>query len=251
MFAGEEEDSDLSNNFIVQTCQKFIPVTCIVYFVAQDPHLLSFFLDISANYDGNRFITIQDGVWKATPLLLTVAVIELSDIAFTVVYTFKELEDFVVSISIPAVFGVTRDPFIVFTPNLFAILGLDLFIIELFNIGPDFWLDSNLNLYVMANLILIRLFLPKSLTKQGLSHSSSSLFLSFFLSDLTITHTPIIGTKSPLTSAKAPPPSVTPSTAARSPIATPSSSLSLKPKTIDEIPTPSSCPRLEAYPSNG
>ncbi|XP_047151163.1 thylakoid membrane protein TERC, chloroplastic-like, partial [Vigna umbellata] len=48
---------------------------------------------------------------QATPLLLTVAVIELSDIAFAVD-------------SIPAVFGVTRDPFIVFTSNLFAILGL-------------------------------------------------------------------------------------------------------------------------------
>ncbi|KAL0648090.1 hypothetical protein Bca4012_046381 [Brassica carinata] len=49
--------------------------------------------------------------FKATPLLLTVAVIELSDIAFAVD-------------SIPAVFGVTRDPFIVLTSNLFAILGL-------------------------------------------------------------------------------------------------------------------------------
>lgn len=91
LFAGEEEDTDLSDNFLVKTCQRFIPVT--------------------SNYDGDRFITIQEGVWKATPLLLTVAVIELSDIAFAVD-------------SIPAVFGVTRDPFIVFTSNLFAILGL-------------------------------------------------------------------------------------------------------------------------------
>ncbi|XP_042510454.1 thylakoid membrane protein TERC, chloroplastic isoform X2 [Macadamia integrifolia] len=91
LFTGEEEENDLSNNFIVKTCQKFIPVT--------------------SDYDGDRFITIQDGVWKATPLLLTVAVIELSDIAFAVD-------------SIPAVFGVTRDPFIVVSSNLFAILGL-------------------------------------------------------------------------------------------------------------------------------
>ncbi|KZV35071.1 hypothetical protein F511_04376 [Dorcoceras hygrometricum] len=91
LFAKEDEDTDLSNNFIVKTCQRFIPVT--------------------SDYDGNRFITIQDGIWKATPLLLTVAVIELSDIAFAVD-------------SIPAVFGVTRDPFIVYTSNLFAILGL-------------------------------------------------------------------------------------------------------------------------------
>ncbi|KAH0468953.1 hypothetical protein IEQ34_002185 [Dendrobium chrysotoxum] len=88
LFFAEEEDTDLADNFIVRTCQKFIPVT--------------------AHYDGDRFITIEDGVWKATPLLLTVAVIELSDIAFAVD-------------SIPAVFGVTRDPFIVFSSNLFAI----------------------------------------------------------------------------------------------------------------------------------
>ncbi|XP_059296567.1 thylakoid membrane protein TERC, chloroplastic [Lycium ferocissimum] len=91
LFTAEEDDDDLSDNFIVKTCQKFIPIT--------------------SEYDGDRFITLQDGVWKATPLLLTVAVIELSDIAFAVD-------------SIPAVFGVTRDPFIVFTSNLFAILGL-------------------------------------------------------------------------------------------------------------------------------
>ncbi|XP_038883780.1 thylakoid membrane protein TERC, chloroplastic isoform X1 [Benincasa hispida] len=92
LFASEEEDDgDLSDNFVVKTCQKLIPVT--------------------ANYDGNRFFTLQEGVKKATPLLLTVAVIELSDIAFAVD-------------SIPAVFGVTRDPFIVFTSNFFAILGL-------------------------------------------------------------------------------------------------------------------------------
>uniref|UniRef100_A0A1D1ZIB7 Putative membrane protein STKORF319 n=2 Tax=Anthurium amnicola TaxID=1678845 RepID=A0A1D1ZIB7_9ARAE len=91
LFVAEEEETDLSNNFIVKTCQKFIPIT--------------------SYYDSDRFITIQDGIQKATPLLLTLAVIELSDIAFAVD-------------SIPAVFGVTRDPFIVFTSNIFAILGL-------------------------------------------------------------------------------------------------------------------------------
>ncbi|CAN6865498.1 unnamed protein product [Brassica oleracea] len=91
LFSSEEDDTDLSDNFIVKTCQRFIPVT--------------------SSYDGNKFFTKHDGIWKATPLLLTVAVIELSDIAFAVD-------------SIPAVFGVTRDPFIVLTSNLFAILGL-------------------------------------------------------------------------------------------------------------------------------
>ncbi|GJN36238.1 hypothetical protein PR202_gb25080 [Eleusine coracana subsp. coracana] len=91
LFAEEEEESDLSDNFIVKTCQKFIPVTDY--------------------YDGDRFITNQDGLWKATPLLLTLAVIELSDIAFAVD-------------SIPAVFGVTRDPLIILSSNIFAIAGL-------------------------------------------------------------------------------------------------------------------------------
>ncbi|MQL91931.1 hypothetical protein Taro_024548 [Colocasia esculenta] len=91
LFVAEEEETDLSNNFIVKTCQKFIPIT--------------------SYYDGDRFLTNQDGVQKATPLLLTLAVIELSDIAFAID-------------SIPAVFGVTRDPFVVFTSNMFAILGL-------------------------------------------------------------------------------------------------------------------------------
>ncbi|KAL6865389.1 hypothetical protein ACP4OV_016540 [Aristida adscensionis] len=91
LFAEEEEESDLSNNFIVKTCQKFIPVTDY--------------------YDDDRFITNQDGLWKATPLLLTLAVIELSDIAFAID-------------SIPAVFGVTRDPLIILSSNIFAISGL-------------------------------------------------------------------------------------------------------------------------------
>jgi TerC family integral membrane protein len=92
LFTGsDDEEEDLSNNFIVKTCKNFIPVT--------------------SSYDGDRFITLSDGVRKATPLLLTVAVVELSDIAFAVD-------------SIPAVFGVTRDPFTVFSSNMFAILGL-------------------------------------------------------------------------------------------------------------------------------
>ncbi|PKA48155.1 hypothetical protein AXF42_Ash021089 [Apostasia shenzhenica] len=91
LFSADGEETDLSDNFIVRTCQKFIPVT--------------------AYYDGDRFLTSEDGVWKATPLLLTIAVIELSDIAFAID-------------SIPAVFGVTRDPFIVFSSNIFAISGL-------------------------------------------------------------------------------------------------------------------------------
>ncbi|MCO5581708.1 hypothetical protein L7F22_035597 [Adiantum nelumboides] len=87
----DNDDEDLSENFIVNICKRFIPVT--------------------EKYDGNKFFTSSGGSLKATPLFLTLAVIELSDIAFAVD-------------SIPAVFGVTRDPFIVFSSNIFTICGL-------------------------------------------------------------------------------------------------------------------------------
>lgn len=63
-------------------------------------------------YDGeNFFTTLKDGTRAATPLLLVLLVIELSDVIFAVD-------------SIPAVFGVTLDPFIVYSSNIFAILSL-------------------------------------------------------------------------------------------------------------------------------
>ncbi len=66
---------------------------------------------ITEGYEGKNFWVSRKGLLFATPLLLVLVVIEASDILFAVD-------------SIPAVFGVTRDPFIAFTSNIFAILGL-------------------------------------------------------------------------------------------------------------------------------
>src|SRR5882724_7441233 len=66
---------------------------------------------VTPDYDGARFVVKRDGLWYATPLLMVLVVIETSDVVFAVD-------------SIPAVFGVTRDVFIVYTSNIFAILGL-------------------------------------------------------------------------------------------------------------------------------
>ncbi len=60
---------------------------------------------------GGRFFAREGGKWHATPLLMTLVAVEITDVVFAVD-------------SIPAVFAVTRDPFIVFTSNVFAILGL-------------------------------------------------------------------------------------------------------------------------------
>lgn len=66
---------------------------------------------VSDNYDGAKFFTIQNGIKMATPLLVVVAVIEFTDILFAVD-------------SIPAIFAISKDPFILYTSNIFAILGL-------------------------------------------------------------------------------------------------------------------------------
>jgi tellurite resistance protein TerC len=64
-----------------------------------------------SEYEGNKFIVRRNGRRYATPLLAVLVTVEAADVMFAVD-------------SIPAIFAVTRDPFIVFTSNIFAILGL-------------------------------------------------------------------------------------------------------------------------------
>lgn len=83
----DDDEEDLSENSVVQLAQKFVKTT--------------------DEYDGDHFF--KNGV--ATPLFLVLVCVELSDIVFAID-------------SVPAVFGVTEDPLIVFASNMFAILGL-------------------------------------------------------------------------------------------------------------------------------
>jgi len=73
--------------------------------------LIKSFWKVSDNYDGDKFFTVQNGIKMATPLLVVVAVIEFTDVLFAVD-------------SIPAIFAISNDPFILYTSNIFAILGL-------------------------------------------------------------------------------------------------------------------------------
>jgi tellurite resistance protein TerC len=68
-------------------------------------------IPMTADYEGGKFFTRRDGRRYATPLLLALLAVEITDVIFAVD-------------SIPAIFAVTTDPFIVFTSNIFAILGL-------------------------------------------------------------------------------------------------------------------------------
>ena len=92
MFSGNnDQQSNPSNNVIVKWFKKLYPVT--------------------EGMRDDKFFVIENGKRFATPLFITLIVIETTDVAFAVD-------------SIPAVFSVSRDPFIVLTSNIFAILGL-------------------------------------------------------------------------------------------------------------------------------
>jgi tellurite resistance protein TerC len=73
--------------------------------------LLRRVLPVSKNYDGENFWTVENGKKIATPLFMVICLIALTDVIFAVD-------------SIPAIFAITSDPFIVLTSNVFAILGL-------------------------------------------------------------------------------------------------------------------------------
>ena len=73
--------------------------------------LLRRFLPVSRNFDGEKFFTVENGKKIGTPLLLVIVLVGLTDVIFAVD-------------SIPAIFAITTDPFIVLTSNIFAILGL-------------------------------------------------------------------------------------------------------------------------------
>jgi tellurite resistance protein TerC len=92
MLTQKEERVDLERNPVVRLARRLIP--------------------LSPSYDGTRFFTrTATGKIVATPLLLVVLVVEWSDLVFAID-------------SIPAIFAVTRDPFLVYSSNVFAILGL-------------------------------------------------------------------------------------------------------------------------------
>jgi tellurite resistance protein TerC len=68
-------------------------------------------MPVTRRYQGDRFFIRRRGIWAATPLFIVLLTVELTDLVFAVD-------------SIPAIFAVTTDPFIVYTSNVFAILGL-------------------------------------------------------------------------------------------------------------------------------
>ncbi len=85
------KEKDITDNPVLKLARKLLPV--------------------SDSYEGDKFLLRRGGQWVATPLFLVLLLVETSDLIFAVD-------------SIPAIFAITTDPFIVYTSNVFAILGL-------------------------------------------------------------------------------------------------------------------------------
>jgi tellurite resistance protein TerC len=92
MALAKDEEIDVERSWVARTARKFYP--------------------LAPTFDGRRFFTtLPDGRRAMTPLMLVLVLVESTDVLFAVD-------------SIPAVFAVTQDPFLVFTSNVFAVLGL-------------------------------------------------------------------------------------------------------------------------------
>jgi tellurite resistance protein TerC len=91
LMLGADEENDPSRNIVLKFCRRFLPLT--------------------DTYEGGNFITRRRGKLFFTPLFVVLLVVETTDILFAVD-------------SIPAILAITRDSFIVYTSNVFAILGL-------------------------------------------------------------------------------------------------------------------------------
>lgn len=85
------DDADLENNKIIAWTKRVLPC--------------------SPQMDGDKFFTKINNKWHVTPMFITLVFVEFSDVVFAID-------------SIPAIIGITDDPFLVFSSNVFAILGL-------------------------------------------------------------------------------------------------------------------------------
>src|SRR5690606_32379680 len=113
---------------------------------------------VSSEYDGQKFFTVKNGVRMATPLLLVLVVIEFTDLLFAVD-------------SIPAIFAVTTDGFIVFTASIMAVLGLRSMYFLLAHVVHRFvYLKTGLALilvYIGIKMLLLDVFHIPSLVSLG------------------------------------------------------------------------------------
>ncbi len=123
-------------------------------------------LPFSDSYDGDKFTTRTRTKRLATPLLLVLLVVEWTDLVFAID-------------SIPAIFAVTRDPFIVYSSNVFAILGLRALFFLLAGMLDRFF-------YLQAGVGLILTFVGAKMVLSGVVHLPTLLSLGVIIGILAV-----------------------------------------------------------------
>ncbi len=126
MFSTQDQDIDPENRFVVKSVTRYVPIV--------------------RHYERRKFFTVVDGKTVGTLLLLVLIVVEFTDLIFALD-------------SIPAIFGVTTDRFIVYTSNVFAILGLRTFYFLLAGVIDRFhYLKYGLG--IVLSFIGVKMLLP-------------------------------------------------------------------------------------------
>ncbi len=140
MFRAGEEEIEVEKTLVVRLARKFYPVT--------------------TQYHGSQFFVDINGVRHVTPLLLTILLVEATDVMFALD-------------SIPAVIGLTQESFIVFTSNIFAILGLRSLYFALAGLMDKFR-------YLKTALVVLLAFIGVKMIMQasGLGHIPIGISLS-------------------------------------------------------------------------
>jgi len=143
MYAQKDQELvDLEGNLVVRLARRVLP--------------------IDKAYDGSKFFTrTVDGKLLATPLLLVVLVVEWSDLVFAID-------------SIPAIFAITRDPFLVYSSNIFAILGLRAMFFVLAGMLDKF-------VYLRPGVAFILVFVGLKMTLSAWIHIPTALSLVVIL----------------------------------------------------------------------
>jgi tellurite resistance protein TerC len=146
MFAQKETDIDPENRVLVKAVTRYIP--------------------IARHYERRKFFTVIDGKRVGTLLLLVLIVVEFTDLIFALD-------------SIPAIFGVTTDRFIVYTSNVFAILGLRTFYFLLTGVVEKFhYLKFGLG--IVLSFIGVKMLLPFGVKILSMIFGSSAGSLARF-----------------------------------------------------------------------
>jgi tellurite resistance protein TerC len=146
MFSPKEDRVDLEKNPVVRLSRRLLP--------------------FSHSYDGTRFFTRVRGRLLATPLLLVLLVTEWSDLVFAID-------------SIPAIFAITRDPFLIYSSNIFAILGLRALFFVLAGMLDKF-------VYLKPGVAFILVFVGSKMTLSAWVHFPILLSLGVIVATLAV-----------------------------------------------------------------